>query len=261
MIDLAPQNPYGLSLCSPVLTAAGCFGMGTEYARHVPIERLGAIVTHSVSLHGRRGKSWLIETPAGLLSGSWPQLALAYVLRHYAPTWATWATPVILSVAAEYAEVATMLDGVEGVAGLELAITDPAQAAAVTAAVRAATVLPLMIKLASHDALVATAQAVADAGADALTLIAPPAGSVLDARTGQLQRGVLCGPAIQPVALAAVNDVCAVVRIPVVACGGIVTEADARAFLAVGAVAIQLGSALLANPFAATTVAEALAAS
>ena len=100
MIDLAPQNPYGLSLASPVLTAAGCFGYGVEYARMVDLAAIGAIVTRSTSLRGRHAQApRLLEMPAGLLAvGGWPDPGLARVLDRFAPVWATWNTPVILSV-------------------------------------------------------------------------------------------------------------------------------------------------------------------
>src|SRR5215216_7382643 len=100
-IDLAPHNPYGLSLASPVLTAAGCFGYGVEYARAVDFATIGAIVTRSTTLQRRRAQApRLLETPAGVLAtGGWPNPGLARVLDRFAPAWATWNTPVILSVA------------------------------------------------------------------------------------------------------------------------------------------------------------------
>src|SRR5262245_2866385 len=113
MIDLAPNNPYGLTLTSPVLTAAGCFGYGVEYARLVDIERIGAIVTRSTTTYQRRvaHPPRLIETPAGLLAvGPWPNPGLDRVIERYARAWATWRTPVLLSVEgaspSEYADIA-----------------------------------------------------------------------------------------------------------------------------------------------------------
>src|SRR4051812_37766816 len=98
MVDLAPHNPYGLALTCPVLTAAGCFGYGVEYARLVDLEHMGAIVTRSTTLHGRRAVQppRLIETPAGVLAvGVWPDPGIARVIERYAPVWASWATPVL----------------------------------------------------------------------------------------------------------------------------------------------------------------------
>ena len=87
MIDLAPNNPYGLTIHSPVLTAAGCFGYGVEYARMVDLTRIGAIVTRSTALHGRRAARppQILETPAGLLSiGAWPTPSINRAIERYA---------------------------------------------------------------------------------------------------------------------------------------------------------------------------------
>lgn len=261
-VDLAPHNPYGLSLRTPVMTAAGCLGFGVEYERMAPIERLGAIVTGSVSLRGRRALPLLrlIETPAGLLSvGAWRDSGVDRVLREYVPIWAAWKTPVILSVAADHRDVATALEGVEGIAGMELIFDDEwSSAARVVAAVRAVTLLPLLVKLPLHERLIATARAVIDAGADAVTIAAPPTGCAPDPHTGALLHGRLSGPAIRPLVLEAVTRVCAMLPAPVVACGGIATAADAHSFLRAGATAVQVGSALLADPWAAVRIGEAL---
>src|SRR5262245_38011211 len=127
MIDLAPNNPYGLTIHSPVLTAAGCFGYGVEYARMVDFTRIGAIVPRSTALHGRRAARppRILETPAGLLSiGAWPTPSINRAIERYAPAWAAWTTPVLLSVAGEsaeeYAAAAAALEGIEGIAGIEL---------------------------------------------------------------------------------------------------------------------------------------------
>jgi dihydroorotate dehydrogenase (NAD+) catalytic subunit len=262
LLDLAPHNPYGLPLRTPVMTAAGCLGFGVEYERMASIDRLGAIVTGSVSLHGRRALPplRLIETPAGMLSvGAWRDPGLDRVLREYVPVWAAWKTPVILSVAADHRDVATALEGVEGIAGIELTLGDDwGSAARVVAAVRAVTLLPLLVKLPLHERLIAAARAVIDAGADAVTIAVPPRACAPDPRTGELLHGRLAGPAIRPLVLEAVAEVCATLTAPVVACGGIVTAADARSFLTAGAIAVQVGSALLADPLAAVRIADAL---
>jgi dihydroorotate dehydrogenase (NAD+) catalytic subunit len=259
-IDLAPNNPYGLTLRNPVLAAAGCFGYGVEYARTVDLTQLGAIVTRSTSLRPRRGsRPRVVETPAGvLLVSSWPNPGLEYVVRHHAPVWAAWETPVILSVIedspTDYARFAKELEWVEGIAGLELNLADAqAQAAAIVGATRAATQLPLLAKLPALDAaaLIELAHAVVAAGADALTLVAPPHGLQIDVETGERIEGRLCGPAIHPPALRLAAAVAAVVSVPVVGCGGIASSVHARQFLAAGASAVQIGVALLSDPFLA----------
>jgi dihydroorotate dehydrogenase (NAD+) catalytic subunit len=267
MIDLAPNNPYGLTLASPVLTASGCFGFGVEYARLVDVERIGAIVTRSITPLPRRAARppRLVETPAGLLAvGPWPNPGLDRVVERYARTWAAWRTPVLLSLEgaapAEYAEMAAALEGVEGIAGLELSLAEHAsQAAAIVRAARRATQLPLLAKLPAVDVgLPDLARAVAEAGADALVVAAAPHGLATDPQSGELLAGWLCGPAQRPLALRLVAAAAAAVSVPVVGGGGIATAEDARQFLAAGAAAVQVGAALLANPNAAVWIAEAL---
>lgn len=261
MLDLAPNSSYGLRLRSPVMTAAGCFGYGVEYSRSVPIERLGAIVTRSTSMRGRHTHQppRLVETPSGLLRvGAWYDPGLQRVLGRHLDTWMSWKTPVILSVEADFVEVATALETVDGLAALELRFDDPALAAEAVAAVRGISLLPLIAKLPPHDALPDTARALAAAGADALTLLASPPASAPDPAGGALLAGLLSGPALRPLALRAVAEAAAAVSIPIIACGGIVTAAHARQYLAAGAAAVQVGVALLADPLAAARIAEEL---
>ncbi len=272
MIDLAPHNPYGLALQRPVLTAAGCFGYGVEYARLADIAGIGAIVTRSTTLHGRRvaRPPRLIETPAGLLVvGAWPDPGLARVIDRYTPVWAGWDTPVLLSVVGgtteDYAAFAAALESVEGIAGLELNLAGHADVAArVVAAARAATQLPLLAKLpyleGDRQALAALARSSADVGADAIVASGSPRGLAIDPQSGKHIEGWLSGPALRPLALALVADLAAAVSVPVIGCGGIASLEDARQFLAAGAAAVQIGAALLADPGAAARIGAALEA-
>ena len=140
-----------------------------------------------------------------------------------------------------------------GAGGLQFAI-DAGAAGEVTAAVRRATDLPLLVKLSPNVADVRPiARAIADAGADALTADQHAVG---DRRRAEPRRGrcsatstAACpGPAIKPVALRIVYEVGQVVDIPVVAIGGVTELADVLDFLAVGAVAVQVGTAIFADP-------------
>jgi len=139
-----------------------------------------------------------------------------------------------------------------GRGGLQFAI-DESAAAAVTAAVRRATDLPLLVKLSPNVADVRPiARAIAAAGADALTAINTLSGLAVsgDRRKPLLGNvfGGVSGPAVKPIALKVVYEVCQVVDIPVVAIGGITDLDDVLDFLAVGAVAVQVGTALFADP-------------
>lgn len=269
MIDLAPNNPYGLALAQPVLAAAGCFGYGVEYARSVDLAQLGAIVTRTTTLHPRRTPRppRIVETPAGLLSvGPWPNPGLEAVLNRYAPQWAALATPVILSVGGDavgdFAQIAKAVEGVAGVAGLELALpSDISRAVAVVTAARRATFLPLLVKLPPLDAepLLALAQALVAAGADALVACAAPHGMAIDTASGERLEGWLSGPALRPLGLRLVAELAPQLSVPVIGCGGVSSADDARAYLGAGALAVQIGAALLVNPYCAAEIGAALA--
>ena len=272
-VDLSVDLGRGLVLDNPILVASGTFGYGTEYADVVQVQRLGAICCKGTTLRPRVGNPTprVTETPGGMLNSIGLQNpGVDAVIEKYASTWAGWKVPVIVNVAgesvADYVEVARRLEGVPGVAGIELNIScpnvgrgglqfaiDAGAAGEVTAAVRRATDLPLLVKLSPNVADVRPiARAIADAGADALTAINTLSGiAVGPSRARPLLGNIyggLSGPAIKPVALRIVYEASQVVDIPVVAIGGVTELADVLDFLAVGAVAVQVGTAIFADP-------------
>jgi len=272
-VDLSVDLGRGLVLANPVLVASGTFGYGIEYGDVVDIDRLGAICCKGTTLRPRIGNPTprVTETPGGMLNSIGLQNpGVDAVVEKYARTWAGWRVPVIVNVAgesvADYVEVTRRLDGIPGVAGIELNIScpnvgkgglqfaiDAAAAGEVTAAVRRATELPLLVKLSPHVADIRPiARAIADAGADALTAINTLSGiAVAPGRLAPLLGhiyGGLSGPAVKPIALRVVYEVAQAVDIPIVAIGGVTELADVLDFLAVGAVAIQVGTAIFADP-------------
>ncbi|NJD28445.1 MAG: dihydroorotate dehydrogenase [Chloroflexi bacterium] len=272
-IDLAVDLGRGLVLGNPILVASGTFGYGIEYGDVVDVQRLGAICCKGTTLRPRIGNPTprVTETPGGMLNSIGLQNpGVDAVVEKYASTWAGWQVPVIVNVAGEsigdYVEVVRRLDGVPGVAGIELNIScpnvgaggiqfaiDANAAGAVTAAVRRATDLPLLVKLSPNVADVRPiARAIADGGADALTAVNTLSGiAVAPSRARPLLGNVyggLSGPAIKPVALRIVYEVTQVVDIPVIAIGGVAELADVLDYLAVGAVAAQVGTAIFADP-------------
>ncbi|HET9613564.1 MAG TPA: dihydroorotate dehydrogenase [Candidatus Limnocylindrales bacterium] len=272
-VDLSVDLGRGLVLANPILVASGTFGYGIEYGDVVEVDRLGAICCKGTTLRPRVGNITprVTETPGGMLNSIGLQNpGVDAVIEKYAATWTGWKTAVIVNVAgesvADYVEVVRRLDGVPGVAGIELNIScpnvgkgglqfaiDAEAAASVTAAVRRATDLPLLVKLSPNVADVRPiARAIADAGADALTAVNTLSGiAVAPSRQKPLLGNIyggLSGPAIKPVALRIVYEVAQVVDIPVVAIGGVTELADVLDFLAVGAVAVQVGTAIFADP-------------
>ena len=282
-VQLAPKHHRGLLLANPVVTASGTFGYGTEYSHLFDVERLGAIVTKGTTIEPRDGNAQprLVETAGGLLNSIGLQnIGARALIKERAPIWANWRVPVVVNIAGEtisdYAKLASMLDGVAGISGLEVNIScpnikaggaefgaEPASAAKVTAAVRAATSLPLLVKLTPNTGdIVEVAIAVARAGADGLSLINTLEGMAIDINRrrpllGSVTGG-LSGPAVKPVALAMVYEVAGSVGLPVVGCGGIATSSDAIEFIMAGASAVQVGTASLVNPRAALDVLEGI---
>jgi dihydroorotate dehydrogenase (NAD+) catalytic subunit len=284
-VDTAVDLGRGLVLANPILVASGTFGYGVEYGDVVDIDRLGAICCKGTTLRARIGNPTprVTETPGGMLNSIGLQNpGVDAVVEKYAGTWADWAVPVIVNVAGEsvedYVEVTRRLDGVPGVAGIELNIScpnvgrgglqfaiDAGAAAEVTAAVRRATDLPLLVKLSPNVADIRPiAKAIAEAGADALTAINTLSGiAVAPGRTRPLLGNVyggLSGPAVKPVALRIVYEAAQAVKIPIVAIGGVTDLADVLDFLAVGAVAVQVGTAIFADPTLPVRLVDELAA-
>ena len=272
-VQLAPQNKRGLLLSNPVMTASGTFGYGTEYAEVIDIQRLGAIICKGTTLKPRPGnlQPRLWETASGVLNSiGMENIGIDALIKEKAPLWAKWKVPVIVNILGEstedYAKLAKRLDRVAGVSGIEVNIScpnisaggmefgvNPKSAAQVTAAVKAKTTLPVIVKLSPNVTDIAeVACAVAEAGADAISLINTLKGMAIDTAgrkpvLGNVSGG-LSGPAIKPVALYMVYQVARKVKVPVIGCGGIATANDALEFIMAGASAVQVGTANFTNP-------------
>jgi dihydroorotate dehydrogenase (NAD+) catalytic subunit len=282
-VQLAPKHKQGLLLANPVMTASGTFGYGTEYSQVFDIQKLGAIVCKGTTLDPREGNPQprLWETASGILNSIGLQnIGVKALIREKAPVWAGWQVQVIVNIAGEtiddYAKLAEELDGVAGISGIEVNIScpnvkvggadfgaNPESAAGVTAAVRAATSLPVLVKLTPNTGdIVQVAIAVAEAGADAISLINSLKGMAIDIDKhrpvlGNIIGG-LSGPAIKPVALAMVYEVAGAIDLPVIGCGGITSAGDAIEFIMAGASAVQVGSATFSNPQASLDVLEGI---
>ena len=282
-VQLAPSHQRGLLLTNPVMTASGTFGYGIEYSELVDIQRLGAIVCKGTTLKPREGNPQprLVETTRGILNSvGLENVGVEAVIKEKAPIWAKWQVPVIVNIAGEttdeYTEVVARLDGVAGVSGIEVNISCPniacggmefgtnsKAAAEVTAAVKAASSLPIMVKLSPNVTdIVEIALAVSEAGADAITLINTVRGMAIDINEcrpslGNIAGG-LSGPEIKPLALYMVYKVAGVVDIPIIGCGGISCADDALEFLMAGASAVEVGTANLTSPQAALDVLDGI---
>lgn len=282
-VQIAPRNADGLVLSNPVMIASGLAGYAIEYAEIADIQKLGAIVSKGTTLRARTGNAQprLVETTGGLLNSvGLENIGVDALVREKAPIWAKWRVPVIVNVAGEtideYVAVAGKLQAVPGVSGIELNIScpnvsaggmqfgvDPKLAARVTSAVKAASTLPIIVKLSPNVAdIKEIALAVEESGADAISLINTLKGMAIDIerrkpRLGNIAGG-LSGPVIKPVALYMVFEAARAVRVPVIGCGGIACAEDALEFIMAGATAVQIGTASLTSPDICLTILEGI---
>lgn len=273
----------GIKLKNPVLAASGTFGFGREYNEFYDVGRLGGIVGKGLTLEPREGNDGtrIAETPSGMLNcvglqnpgvEAFIKDELPFMLGRGCAAIANAAG----STVADYERIAERLDETD-VDMIELNISCPnvknggmafgvlpKSVEEVTAAARKHCRKPLMIKLSPNVANIAdNARAAEAGGADAVSLINTLTGMAVDLATrrpvlGNVTGG-LSGPCVKPVALRMVRQAYKAVNIPVVGLGGISTAADALEFILCGATAVQVGTANIADPFAALRVVEGLA--
>jgi dihydroorotate dehydrogenase (NAD+) catalytic subunit len=254
-----------------ILNASGCLDAlnAPEVAR-----AFDAFVTKTVTPAPREGNEppRIAETEHGMLNSIGLQnpgrdLFLAQTL----PRLRRLGIPLWVSVggfsAPEYAETCALLDDVTIELNLSCPNVDeaPESAAEIVAACRAATKLPLFAKLSPHlPDIAAAARAVEAAGADGVSLVNTLRGLALDERTLQprLARGAggYSGPALKPVALAAVYACRRATSLPIVGMGGVWTGRDALELIAAGATSIALGTVLFTDPGAPVRIRRELAA-
>jgi len=262
----------GLRLAGPVMVASGCGGTGRELTAYGPLRDLGAFVTRTITLNARPGGSRprILETPSGLVHAVGLQNpGLETFLATELPWLAQQGTRVVVSVAGgslgEYAELARRLGRSPGVSAIEVNlgapdatgvfdVREPFHAAGVVAAVRRDLPrgMPVLAKIRPDlIRVVEAARAVSEAGADAVVV-----GNAFPAAMPDGRPAGLSGPAIRPIALRCVTEVCAgLPGTTVVGAGGIGDADDVRSFLAAGAVAVQVGTALLHDPTTAARLA------
>ncbi len=273
----------GLVLRNPVMTASGTFGYGEEYAAFNDLNSLGAVIVKGLSLEPRPGNPppRITETASGMLNAiGLENVGVRAFIAEKLPFLRGFDVPVIANIfgesVEEYERLAGILDRAKGVRGLEVNIScpnvkkggiafgaDPDAAAEVTRRVKAATRLPVIVKLTPNVTdIAAIAESVEAAGADALSLINTITGMSVDVerRIPHLKNvtGGLSGPAIKPVALRMVWQVVRRVSIPVIGIGGIVSASDALEFMIVGARAVQIGTASFTDPCAVSRIIEGL---
>jgi dihydroorotate dehydrogenase (NAD+) catalytic subunit len=271
-----------LRLDNPIMVASGTFGYAREMEGIVDFSRLGGIIPKTVTRQPRAGNKppRTVETPSGLLNAiGLDNDGIEHFIHHHLPYLRTLPTRILANIAGktvdEFFEMAAMVAGEPGLAGLELNLscpnvaggvdfaTDPEVTRRVVAGVRAVCPLPILAKLTPNvTSIVPIAQAAADAGADAVSLINTFVGLALDWKKRRFilgnVTGGLSGPAIKPLALRLVWQVRNSVRIPIVGIGGISTIDDVMEFFLAGASAVQIGTANFFDPTVSTRLVQQL---
>lgn len=294
MVDLS-VNLGGLKMRTPVTTASGTFGYGAEYAGLLDYAKLGAVTAKGVRLDPWPGNPMPrhVEVPGGLvnaigLQGPGVEAFTRDVVPHYVATVGALVggpenvPPLIVNIwggsIEEYGEVARRLTAAGApIAAIEMNVScpnvkagghtfgqDPAVLAKVVAATRAATTLPLIVKLAPNvPDFRPYVAACAENGADALALINTIPAMVIDVETRRPvlgnRTGGLSGRCVHPAAVKAVYDVHACTDLPLLAMGGVYEPNDALEFLLAGATAVAVGTATFTDPSTAARVCDGIA--
>ena len=281
-------NLGGLEMATPVATASGTFGYGFEYRGAVDYSKIGAVTAKGICLEAWPGNPMPrhCEVPGGLVNAIGLQgTGVSQFMNVTVPFFKQvvrqgegadvklianiWGRSV-----EEYAEVAERLgDAVDAVemnvscpnvkAGGHTFGQDPKVLGEVVAAVRKATKLPLIVKLAPNvPSIVPYVRVCEDAGADALSLINTLPAMVIDIerRKPVLANGTggLSGRGIHPAAVKLVYDAHAASKLPILAMGGVAEAKDAIEFLLAGATAVAVGTANFSDPGTAGAVLDGI---
>lgn len=268
-------NLSGVNLQNPVITASGTFGHGYEMSRWYDLNCLGAISLKSITKEERFGNPTprIAETTSGLLNAVGLQNpGLQVTLAEEVPKLRRlYSGPLLANISGfsiqEYVDVSAACDEDPNIDILEINISCPnvqhggmafgtnaKTAAEVTQAVKQVAKKPVYIKLSPNVGNIAEiALACQQAGADGLVAINTLMGLRLNPRTGKPIVSIgscgVSGPAILPIALQKVYEICSQVSIPVIGVGGIASADDVLEFISAGATAVQVGSQNLVDPF------------
>ena len=277
-------NLAGMTMKNPVVVASGTFGFGREYGQFFDLSELGGICAKGLTLHRREGNPAprIAETPMGILNSVGLQNpGVDAFIASELPFLRQYDVKVIANISGntpeEYGIMCEKLADA-GVDMIEVNIscpnvkagglaygTRPELAAEVTKVAKAhAGSVPVMVKLSPNVTdITKIAKAVADAGADALSLINTLRGMRIDVMSNRpvlkMNTGGLSGPAVLPVAVRMVWEVANAVKLPILGMGGVSKGEDAAQLMLAGASAVAVGTALFADPYTPLTVRDGLA--
>lgn len=263
----------GIRFRNPVMGASGTFGYGLEFAELIDLDRLGGFSTKGLSARPLAGNPppRIVETHGGMLNAIGLQnIGARAFVEEKLPLLRRYHMRVIANVFGysddDYLDAITILNDGDGISAYELNIScpnvkeggivignSPVAAARLTEKAKRASQRPLIVKLSPNVTdITELARAIADAGADALSLINTLVGMAIDVNTRRPRlhygTGGLSGPAIRPIAVRMVYEVARAVKVPLIGIGGIASAMDALEFLIAGATAVQIGTANYYDP-------------
>lgn len=281
-IDLSVQIG-SLKLKNPVMLASGTVGYGNEISNLTDLNKIGAVITKSVSLKPRKGNppQRIVETASGMLNAiGLANVGVEEFIKTKIPFLKQFDTNIICNIAAssieEYVECTRILNPEDTIKAFEINISCPnvkegglifghdlKAVGEITRKVKAATNKPVIIKLSPNVPDIAGfARVVSEQGGDAVSAINTLVGTSFNIYTRKPKifniTGGLSGPAIKPVALAKVLEIKRQVNIPIIGIGGIMNWQDAVEFMIVGASAFQLGTVNFVNPNAGVEIVDGL---
>ena len=277
-------NLCGITLDNPVIPASGTFGFGYEFSELYDINMLGTFSFKGTTREARFGNPTprIAETPNGMINAVGLQNpGVERVLTEELPKMKkVFHKPVMANVSGfsveDYVYTVEKLENEDSIGWFEVNIscpnvhgggmafgTSPEAAATVTKAVRAVTKKPLIIKLSPNVTdIVSIAKAVESEGADGVSLINTLLGMRIDLKTKKPvianKMGGFSGPAIFPVAVRMVYQVCHAVNIPVVGMGGVSSAENVIEMMLAGATAVEVGAYNLIEPYGCKKIIEQL---
>ena len=281
-VDLSVQVGR-LKFRNPILLASGTVGYGNEMSEFLDLNKIGGIVTKSLSLKPRKGNppQRIVETPSGMLNAiGLANVGVEEFLKEKIPFLKKYNVPLICNIAAssveEYVECTRILTEEEAITSFEINVSCPnvkegglqfgndiSAVGKITEKVKSVTNKFVIIKLSPNVSYISEfAKVVKEEGGDAVSAINTLVGTAFDINTRKPKikniTGGLSGPAIKPVALAKVLEIKQKVDIPIIGIGGIMNWKDVVEFMIVGSSAIQLGTLNFINPAAAMEMLESL---
>ena len=285
MVDLSVRKGK-LSLKNPIMTASGTFGYADEFEDFIDVSRLGAVVTKAISLKPRPGNSWnrVIEVTSGMINSiGLENVGIEKFISDKLPVLRKKNIDFVVNLAGsgmeEYVELARICDD-NKIAAVELNVSCPnVKSGCLEFGVDAKTLGELVksvrkvyngcliVKLTPNVTRIEDiALAAQENGADAVSAIntLKGLGMKLSFKNGKFYReqviGGFSGMAVKPVALGVVNRLKQVLEIPIIGLGGIASMRDVLEFFAVGAEAVQIGTANFTTPDISVRIIDELSA-